>query len=51
MGASVSRHPRPAMNATPPDPVRTNAELHGFEPLRVALAIGALVLGLLAGLH
>lgn len=27
-----------------------NAELHGFEPLRAVLAIGALVLGLLLGL-
>lgn len=26
-----------------------NAELHHFEPLRVALAIGALVLGVLLG--
>ena len=29
-----------------PDP---NAELHAFEPLRVALAVGALLLGLLVG--
>jgi hypothetical protein len=29
-----------------------NAELHAFEPLRVALAMGALLLGLLVlGLH
>jgi len=27
-----------------------NAELHGFEPLRVALALGALLLGLLLSL-
>lgn len=27
-----------------------NAELHGFEPLRAALAIGALLLGLLLSL-
>ncbi|MET0332385.1 MAG: hypothetical protein ABW154_13260 [Dyella sp.] len=40
----------PELPATPskPDP---NAELRGFEPLRVALAIGALLLGLLAGFH
>ncbi|PWK82717.1 hypothetical protein C7456_11514 [Fulvimonas soli] len=31
-----------------PDP---DAELHGFEPLRVALAFGALLLGLVLGLH
>ena len=28
-----------------------NAELQGFEPLRVVLAIGGLVLGLLMALH
>lgn len=28
-----------------------NAELHGFEPLRVSLALGALLLGLLLGIH
>lgn len=27
-----------------------NAELHGFEPLRVTLALGALLLGLLLSL-
>jgi hypothetical protein len=26
-----------------------NAELHGFEPLRIGLALGALLLGLLVG--
>jgi len=31
-----------------PDP---NAELHHFEPLRVALALGALLLGLVMGIH
>lgn len=28
-----------------------NAELHGFEPLRMTLALGALLLGLLLGIH
>jgi hypothetical protein len=28
-----------------------NAELRSFEPLRVTLALGALLLGLLLGLH
>jgi hypothetical protein len=28
-----------------------NAELRSFEPLRVTLAVGALLLGLLLGLH
>lgn len=31
-----------------PDP---NAELRQFEPLRVALALGALLLGLVLGVH
>jgi hypothetical protein len=34
-----------------PADVDRNAELHSFEPLRVVLAIGALVLGLLMGIH
>ncbi len=36
-----------------PDPtnVDPNAELRSFEPLRVTLALGALVLGLLLGVH
>jgi hypothetical protein len=32
-------------------PVDPNAELHSFEPLRVLLALGALVLGLVMSLH
>lgn len=35
-------------NATEHDP---NAELRGFEPLRITLALGALLLGLLLGVH
>ena len=35
-------------DAAKPDP---NAELRSFEPLRVSLALGALLLGLLLGLH
>lgn len=35
-------------DATRPDP---NAELRGFEPLRISLAVGALLLGLLLGIH
>lgn len=38
----------PRTNAAEREP---NAELRGFEPLRVALALGALLLGLLLGLH
>lgn len=38
----------PRTEATDRDP---NAELRGFEPLRVTLAVGALLLGLLLGLH
>ena len=28
-----------------------NAELHSFEPLRISLALGALLLGLLTGIY
>ena len=28
-----------------------NAELHSFEPLRISLALGALLLGLLVGMY
>jgi hypothetical protein len=34
--------------ANKPDP---NAELQSFEPLRVTLALGALLLGLILGIH
>lgn len=36
-----------------PDPgnMDPDAELRSFEPLRVTLALGALVLGLLLGIH
>jgi len=34
--------------AAKPDP---NAELRHFEPLRVVLALGALLLGLVMGIH
>lgn len=33
------------------DATHDNNELHGFEPLRVILAIGGLALGLLMALH
>lgn len=36
---------------TKPDFARDNSELRGFEPLRVALAIGGLLLGLLMATH
>lgn len=32
-------------------PADPNAELHTAEPLRIALALGALVLGLIMGIH
>ena len=38
------------MSKTEPTERDPNAELHGFEPLRVTLALGALLLGLLLGL-
>lgn len=34
---------------THPDEHDPRAELHGFEPLRTGLALGALLLGLLVG--
>jgi hypothetical protein len=36
------------IDPTPNDP---NAELRSFEPLRVTLALGALLLGVLFGVH
>jgi hypothetical protein len=41
---------RPAMKveSSPHDP---NVELRSFEPLRISLALGALLLGLLTGLY
>ena len=35
----------------PPAGTDPNAELHAFEPLRVALALGALLLGLVLSIH
>ena len=32
-------------------PHEPNAELHSFEPLRISLALGALLLGLLTGIY
>jgi hypothetical protein len=37
--------------ATPPAHPDPDAELRQFEPLRVALAVGAVLLGLLLGIH
>jgi hypothetical protein len=39
------------MNRTDAADRDPNAELRSFEPLRVTLAVGALLLGLLMGLH
>jgi hypothetical protein len=38
-------------NNEPPRERDPNAELRSFEPLRVSLAIGALLLGVLVGFH
>ena len=38
----------PKIESTERDP---NAELRDFEPLRVTLALGALLLGLILGMH
>ena len=40
-----------AENTTHPDERQPNAELQGFEPLRVMLAVGALLLGLVMSIH
>lgn len=49
MPTTSSRHgPMNKPSSPPTDP---NAELRSFEPLRVSLALGALLLGLLLGLH
>ena len=32
-------------------PIDPNSELRSFEPLRVTLALGALLLGLMLGIH
>jgi hypothetical protein len=39
------------MRPTGQPPVDPNAELQGFEPLRVVLALGALLLGLVMSFH
>lgn len=36
---------------TKPEPTDPNAELRDFEPLRVVLALGALLLGLVMSIH
>ena len=40
-----------AMSKNDSPTIDQNAELRSFEPLRVTLALGALVLGLLLGIH
>jgi hypothetical protein len=39
------------MSIKPANETDPNAELRGFEPLRVTLALGALLLGLILGIH
>ena len=39
------------MQGTEPKERDPNAELRSFEPLRVSLAIGALLLGVILGFH
>ena len=41
----------PQMAEMPRENIDRNAELHGFEPLRIVLAIGGLLLGLLMAIH
>jgi hypothetical protein len=40
-----------SMRPTGQPPIDPNAELRGFEPLRVVLALGALILGVVMSLH
>jgi len=47
LNPSAGRSTMPQPESPDRDP---NAELHGFEPLRAALAIGGLLLGLLLSL-
>jgi hypothetical protein len=46
-------YPEPAniMQKKELSPLDPNSELRSFEPLRVTLAIGALLLGLILGIH
>jgi hypothetical protein len=46
MESSSGDHAMPSIPTQDP-----NAELRHFEPLRVALALGALLLGLVMGIH
>lgn len=39
------------MPSKPTHEIDPNAELHAFEPLRITLALGALLLGLILGIH
>lgn len=48
LGNGNSESPESSMKDQPHDP---NDELQTSEPLRITLAIGALLLGLLMGLH
>jgi len=49
--ASMNPARRTAMPNNPSPERDPNAELRSFEPLRVSLAIGALLLGLILGFH
>jgi hypothetical protein len=54
-GVLMAAKEEPAMShvspARPPADPHPNAELHAFEPLRIALALGALLLGLVVSIH
>jgi len=49
--ASMNPARRTAMPNNPSPERDPNAELRSFEPLRVSLAIGALLFGLILGFH
>jgi hypothetical protein len=49
--ATMNHARRTAMQGNEPKERDPNAELRSFEPLRVSLAIGALLLGVILGFH
>ncbi len=46
-----THHAEPIMPTNKPTETDPNSELRSFEPLRVTLALGALLLGLILGIH
>lgn len=51
LGFSWTHHTKCVPTLKNTDPMDPNAELRDFEPLRVVLALGALLLGLVMSIH